>query len=457
MLEPHDKRHGKRLPRSSGQAAKWNGLGSLSLSRLPLFYGWIIVAVTFVAMGIGVNARTAFSLLYPPILDEFGWDRGVTAGAFSFGFVVSGILSPLLGRMMDRFGPRAVMELGTGLMAAGFLLAPLTSQPWHLYLTIGVLVGGGSVCLGYSGQSLYLPNWFVRSRGLAIGLAFSGVGLGSVTLLPWVQSMIIGAGWRDACVALGLLILIVLAPINLLLRKRPEDLGLRPDGDAAPSSSAAVGRSNVVDPYWAAIDWTIRRAVRTARFWWLALGYFCALYAWYAVQVHQTKYLQEIGFSANRSAWALGLVSLIGVTGQISLGHLSDRIGREWAWVISNLGFVICFLALIVLAHDQSVVWLYLMVAAQGGLGYGLTSVMGAMVAEIFQGRHFGGIFGTVMLAAMAGGAAGPWLTGVLHDELGNYTVAFWLGAAMSVVSGLAIWRASPRKVRAVAGRVPAA
>jgi MFS family permease len=422
--------------------------------RPRIFYGWIVVAVTFVSMGIGVNARTAFSLLFPPILDEFHWDRGVTAGAFSFGFIVSGIMSPTIGRMMDRFGPRAVMEMGTLLMGVGFLLAPFTTQPWHLYLTIGVLVGGGSVCLGYSGQSLFLPNWFVRTRGLAIGLAFSGVGLGSVTLLPWVQSLIVGTGWRDACWALGLLILCVLVPINLLLRKRPEDMGLRPDGDAAPLPSAPSHPSNIVDPSWAAVDWTVRRAVRTARFWWLALGYFCALYAWYAVQVHQTKYLQEIGFSANRSAWALGLVSLIGVVGQISLGHLSDRIGREWIWVISNLGFVICFLALIVLGHDQSIVWLYLMVAAQGGLGYGLTSVMGAMVLEIFQGRHFGGIFGTVMLAAMAGGAAGPWLTGVLHDALGDYNLAFWIGAGVSVVSAVAIWQASPRKIRAVAGKI---
>ena len=421
---------------------------------MRLFYGWIVVAVTFVSMGIGVNARTAFSLLFPPVLEEFHWDRGVTAGAFSFGFVVSGILSPLIGRMMDRYGPRAVMELGTVLMASGFLLAPFTSQPWHLYLTIGVLVGGGSVCLGYSGQSLFLPNWFVRKRGLAIGIAFSGVGLGSVTLLPWVQSMILGAGWRAACWSLGLLILVVLAPINLLLRKRPEDMGLRPDGDAEPNAAAPPPPSNIRDPLWAATEWTLARAVRTARFQWLALGYFAALYAWYAVQVHQTKYLQEIGFSANRAAWALGFVSLFGVVGQIALGHLSDRIGREWIWAISNLGFVLCYLALLVLRHDPSVVWLYLMVAAQGGLGYGLTSVMGAMVAEIFQGKHFGAIFGTIMLAALAGGAAGPWLTGVLHDAQGDYTVAFWLGVAFSVVSALAIWRASPGKIRAVAGKI---
>src|ERR1700733_16121336 len=217
------------------------------MRRLPFFYGWVIIAVTFVTMAIGVNARTAFSLFFPPIVDEFGWERGVTAGAFSFGFLVSAAMSPLIGRMMDRFGPRAVMELGVALMAAGLLLAPLTTQPWHLYLTIGVLVGAGSICLGYTGQSLYLPNWFHRSRGLAIGFAFAGVGVGSVTLLPWVQFLIDGSGWRAACTAIGLLVLIVLVPVNLLLRKRPEDLGLLPDGDAAPSASAEKPRSNVVD------------------------------------------------------------------------------------------------------------------------------------------------------------------------------------------------------------------
>src|SRR3981189_2758502 len=103
------------------------------LMRLPFFYGWMIVAVTFVTMAIGVNARSAFSLLFPPIISEFGWERGVTAGAFSFGFVASGVASPLIGRLMDRAGPRAVMELGVILMGGGMLLAPLTTAPWHLY------------------------------------------------------------------------------------------------------------------------------------------------------------------------------------------------------------------------------------------------------------------------------------------------------------------------------------
>jgi len=413
------------------------------------------VAVAFVTMAVGVNARTAFSLLFPPILDELGWERGVTAGAFSFGFLVSAALSPLVGRLMDRRGPRVVIEMGVVVMATGLMLAPLVSRPWHLYATLGVLVGGGGNCLGYTGQSLYLPNWFVRRRGFAMSLAFSGVGVGSIVLLPWLQTLISRAGWRTACWALGLLVLGLLAPLNLLLKQRPAELGLEPDGDSSQRGASAAGRTaaNVVDAAWVAVDWTLARALRTARFWWIAVGYFLGLFAWYAVQVHQTKYLVEIGFSPTHAAWALGLVSLVAVPGQIALGHLSDRVGREWVWTVGSLGFVFCLLALLALRHTPTPALLYLMVIAQGMLGYSLTSVIGAIPVEIFEGRHYGAIFGTLMVAAITGGAAGPWLTGALYDITGSYTPAFWIAIGGSTLSALAIWLAAPRKVRAVAGR----
>ncbi len=148
------------------------------------------------------------------------------------------------------------------------------------------------------------------------------------------------------------------------------------------------------------------------------------------------------------------MVSLIGIPGQIALGHMSDRIGREWIWTISCFGFGICFALLIALQYKPSLVLVYLMVAAQGFLGYGFTSIMGAVVAEIFQGKHFGTIFGTVMFAALSGGAAGPWVTGLLHDVFGDYTLGFAIGIAMSALSAIAIWLAAPRKVRAVAGQM---
>ena len=170
--------------------------------------------------------------------------------------------------------------------------------------------------------------------------------------------------------------------------------------------------------------------MRTGRFWWIAAGYFGALFSWYAVQVHQTKYLIEVGFAPSEAAWALGLVSLVAVPGQIALGHLSDRIGREWVWTIGNFGFVVCCLALIGLRSAPTPRLLYAMIIAQGTLGYSLTSVMGAIPAEIFEGRHYGSIFGTVMLAAILGGAAGPWIAGVMYDATGSYSAAWWTAMA---------------------------
>jgi MFS family permease len=406
-----------------------------------------------VTMAIGVNARTAFSLFFPSILDEFGWDRGVTAGAFSFGFLVSALVTPCVGWLTDRRGPRLVIETGVVLMGSGLLLATMINEPWQLYLTLGALVGGGVNLLAYTGQSLYLTNWFVRRRGLALSIAFSGVGVGSITILPWLQALIANSGWRAACWSMGLLVIVVLAPLNLLLKRRPTDLGLEPDGIV--SDVGTVFRTeNVVDTAWASVDWTLGRALRTFRFWWLAAGYFGALFTWYAVQVHQTKYLTEVGFDPSGAAWALGLVGLVAVPGQIGLGHLSDRIGREWVWTIGNGGFVLSCLALIALPAFPTAPLLWTMVVTQGSLGYSLTSVMGAIPAEIFEGRHYGSIFGSVMLAAILGGAAGPWTAGMLHDVTGGYSSAFWISIGCSAFSAVAIWFAAPGKVRAVAAPV---
>ncbi len=408
-------------------------------------------------MGIGVNTRTAFSLLFPPILAEFGWERGVTAAAFSLGFIASALYAPFIGLFMDRFGPRLVIPLGVCLVSAGMALATLVQRPWHLYLTLGVLVVGGSVLLSYIGHSLFLPNWFVRRRGLAIGIAFSGVGVGSIVLFPWLQGLISRLGWRQACWTLAVLLLVTLVPLNVVFqRRRPEDIGLAPDGDRSLSAAeqGKASAANVVDQDWVATDWTLGRAMRTARFWWVALAFFCSLFAWYAVQVHQTKYLIEIGFAAETAAYALGWVGLTGIVGQIALGHLSDRVGREWAWTLSSIGYVACYGLLLIMQRYPWSLFMYLMVAMQGLLGYGLASVFGAIPAELFQGKQYGTIFGTLSLASTAGAACGPWVAGVLYDRTGTYALAFWLAIGLSMLSIVAIWYAAPRKVRVVAGQV---
>ncbi len=424
-------------------------------SRLPFYYGWLIIAVAFVTMGIAVTARTAFSLLLPPLIGEFGWDTGLAAGAFSFGFLVSALLGPIAGRVLDRHGPRVVIEAGVVVLGLGLLAAPLIEKPWHLYATLGVLVGGGANLMTYTVHSQFLPNWFLRRRAFAISIAFSGVGVGAIVLLPWLQAIIGTQGWRASCWTMGLLVLCILGPLNLLVRRGPAELGLNPDGDAGPAAAAAKrAASTVVDAQWAETDWTLGRAMRTARYWWLVLGFLCALAAWYAVQVHQTRFLVDVGFSPALAAWALGIVSAAGIPGQIAFGALSDRIGREWVWSFGCAGFVICYAALIALEQGPSRPLLYLMVGAQGFLGYAMTSVMGPMVAEIFEGPHFGSIFGSMTVALIGGGAAGPWIAGLIHDATGTYRPAFVLMIGASLLSAAAIWIAGPRKVRVVPGRL---
>jgi len=159
----------------------------------------------------------------------------------------------------------------------------------------------------------------------------------------------------------------------------------------------------------------------------VAIGFAAGLFAWYAVQVQQTKYLMEIGFA----------------------------LGREWMWTLSCAGFMATYALLLVMREQPTPALLYLMVAAQGVLGYGLASVFGAIPAELFQGKHYGTIFGTLSLASIVGGAIGPWVAGALHDRTGSYVLAFGIAIAVSAVSAGALWLAAPRKVRAVAGRVP--
>ena len=437
-------------PRPAGAALGW-------LTRLPFFYGWIVVAVSFVTLAFGVNARTAFSLLFPPLLADFGWERGVTAAAFSIGFLATTLYAPFSGLLMDRFGPRLVLSLGVVLVSLGMAMAPYIGEPWHLYLTLGVLVVGGSFFVSYVGHSLFLPNWFVRRRGLAIGIAFSGGGIGSIVLLPLLQQLIDGIGWRAACWLMAIVLAVVLIPLIVVFQRRhPRDLGLEPDGRAAPADNEPVDKipDNVVDAAWASIEWTLARALRTTRFWWLFGAYFCGLYAWYAVQVHQTKYLVETGFSPSEAAVALGMVGLTGIIGQIGLGHFSDRIGREWAWTAACMGYVVCYAALLLLPQYPTLFTYSLIIGSQGMLGYGLTSVLGAIPAELFEGKRFSTIFGTLSISAGLGAALSPWLTGVIYDHFGSYTLAWWLALFLSALSILCIWFAAPRKVRAVAGRV---
>ena len=432
-------------------------------ARLPFYYGWLVVAVAFVTIAIGANSRTAFSLLFPPILDETGWSRGLTAGIFSFGFLASIPLAAGIGWLIDRLGPGFVMPLGAWTVAVGLILATFATTPWHLYLSMGGLAVGASISLAFIGHGAFIPNWFARRRGLAMGVAASGVGFGALALFPWMQWILDHYGWREACWLLALFLLAIVLPVNLLLpRRHPSELDLQPDGEETPAGAGTPSGNqggnqggnrdgtgtDAAGTSRAPVDWTLAGAIRTARYWYLWFGMFFALFAWYCIQVHQTRFLLDVGFSPTTAAWALTLVSVTGIGGLIGLGHLSDRIGREWGWTAACGGYVVCYALLLVLEHVPNAVLMYVMVAAQGLLGYGIAALFGSVSADLFQGPRFGTIFGTLSLGAGLGAAAGPWAAGIVFDLGGSYAPAFVIALVFSFASAACIWLAAPRNVR---------
>ena len=425
-----------------------------------LFYGWIVIAVAFVTMGVAISARTGLSILYPELLAEFGWSSGAAAGAIGAGFAFSTALLPLVGKMMEAWGPRATLPLGAALVAIGYAWLTQVETLFGLYLAVSVFAVTGSMATSYIAHSMFLPNWFVRRRGLAVGLAFSGVGAAGITLLPLMAWGVAEYGWRSAALAGAALIAAVIIPLNAIFQRgSPAEMGLRPDGDPPEGAQAAAGPPRpspedlIVDHAWAGTDWTLARAMRTGRFWFLSGGFFLGLFIWYALQMHQTRFLLEEGLGADIAALALGLTAFCGIFGQIGIGALSDRIGREPCWWIAGTGFALasaCFL----LFDMTGAAWLvWAAVGAQGLMGYGLAAIFGAVAAEIFGGPRFASIFAAISIVGNFGGGAGSWAMGAIFDHFGDYRVGFAICIAASIASAICIQAAAPGKVRRTAGR----
>ena len=243
----------------------------MKTQRGGIYYGWVVVAVAFVTMAVAVNARTGYSLLLPQISSEFGWATATTSGPFSLGFMASTAFVPVLGILMDRHGPRIAIPAGALLVAAGYGSAVVIASPVGLYMALGLLAVMGSMAMSYIGHSMFLPNWFVRRRGLAVGIAFSGVGVGAVTLLPLMQWTIDTHGWRAACLGIAVVTLVVIVPLNFLFqRMRPQEMGLKPDGDGPRRASPGKPKGETQGAPWVpAPVWTLARAMKVPAFWWI--------------------------------------------------------------------------------------------------------------------------------------------------------------------------------------------
>jgi MFS family permease len=424
-------------------------------ARQKLYYGWIIVTVSFVTMAIVSPAWFGFSLFYPPILAEFGWSRASTAGAYSLNLIISSAVSPMVGYLIDRYGPRVVMPTGALIFAAGFVGSGRINALWQFYLWFGVVAALGFCAVQVVPNAGLVTNWFGRNRATAMGIMMSGMGLGRLAMFPLIQYSISRFGWRASYSIIAGILVFVVAPLILIFqRQRPADKGLQDHPEVASGRPATPGLSKrkvvVIDQEWASTDWTLRSAGRTYRFWSLAL--LIAVYSGglFVIVVQVVAYLKSAGVDPLVAASFIGLQGLLSSAGSFFGGALSDRIGREKTMTLSIAIFILGIIALglVESIHSTSLLYGY---AALFGVGFGMAfpTVM-ASTADLFQGKHYGSIFGAINFIGGIGQAVGAWLGGYLYDTTHSYRVLFSATIGAVALSTVFIWTARPGKVRVV-------
>src|SRR5713226_9930814 len=327
---------------------------------------WIVVGTVWLTLAIASGLYFSFPIFFVALLEEFGWSRGATAAAFSISSVVQGMLSPVVGILVDRLGPRRC------LLGGACVLSSRIDSLASLYLVTGVLGASGLCAVSWIPSGALIARWFTERRGSMLGLAFSGMGAGVLAIGPLAQWLIIGYGWRAAYLVLGLGTLVVLVPLIWLgVREAPMV--------AAPSRGAVwgptAGRSNA--------GGEVGDALRTRAFWALFFAYLCTPLAVFSVVTHQVAFAVDHGFPRLFVASIFGLTGLLSVVGRIGFGIAADRIGRATSATISygcTAVGTLCLLGLEVWPHAAAL-YAY---ALFFGLGFGARGpIITAMASQL--------------------------------------------------------------------------
>ncbi|HEY7493754.1 MAG TPA: MFS transporter [Candidatus Tectomicrobia bacterium] len=407
-----------------------------------VFYGWVIVLVSFLTLLLVMGTRFSFGVFYTSMLEEMGWSRAATAGIFSVSMLVYAVVALGVGAAFDWLGPRRMFPLAALLLGAGFFLCSRMTTLWEFYLYYGVIVGTGFTALGFIPHVSLTARWFVRRRGLATSLALAGTGVGSLLFAPCSEYLIVRYGWQHSYLIYAVLIPGVAIPLILIFhRNSPEDMGLQPDGiPRLPTAEAPVGRladATGATPYMAAL--------KTRAFWVLSGIIFTVAFNHMMLIVHQNQYLVDSGFSQAFAAWMLGLSGILRSGGSIIWGYLSDRTTRETSFTISTL-FGVVALACLLSVQASPAAWRVVLFVLLMGLGYGGTSIIYATsAADIFQGRHFGKILGVMEIGFGLGASLGSYTAGFIFDHFQTYRPSFYMVMGLMLASIAGIWIAAPR------------
>jgi MFS family permease len=418
------------------------------------FYGWAIVGVAMcTSFGQVAVFNTVLGIFQQPLEDEFGWSRGELAGAITAGSIVGGILSPVFGGIIDRYGARWVVTGPAVLLTFGFFALAQVSELWHFYVLIAV--GRGLVISAIAaGSVVAVSNWFVRRRALAVAVGTLGQRAGT-TLLPLLAAAVIAArGWPDAWRVLGVIFALVsIAPPLLLLRRRPEDMGLRPDGD--PPIERSETTPGDTPPAEVEHDWTLRLAVRTRAYWLVGAAFSLVVFSNGALNYHQIPHLtDQDGISLTDAALVIAVASIFGAVGGLTAGAIATRWRPRWTLA----GALSMQAAGVMILMNTTTVPVALVYAGWYGTAFGATvTLMQVIYADYFGRRQLGLIRGSFQPVAFGFNAAGPLVMGIWFDRAGSYTGPFSLGAACFIVAAVALALAAyPELPVNVATEVPA-
>ncbi|MFC1798887.1 MFS transporter [Thermodesulfobacteriota bacterium] len=414
------------------------------------YYGWVIVAIGLLSMVFWMGIRSGFSVFYVALLDEFQWSRGSSAGVQSVSMIVYTICAPVVGSLIDRFGPRKVIAAGVLVLSCGLILSALIQNLAQFFLFYGVIMGVGITSIGIVSYSSIIAHWFEKKRGLASGIAVSGMGLGTFLMVPLAQQLISSWGWRATFLVFGALVLVILLPLNgIFLRHKPEEMGEYPDGADYPVFPECEENKNGGNKCSPEAEWTLRKALRTVQFW--ALIAFSALVVGgvFVVLVHSVRFLVDQGLSKMTAAMMFAMVGIVSSIFRIFWGWLSDRIGREITFTLGAICGCLGYASLLLMAVTGKQFFVYTFFVFFGMGWGGSAPLLMAVSADLFKGRIFGLIYGIVEGSVGLAGAFGAWIAGFIFDQTGSYQWAFVLAIAATLLSIVFVWIAAPRHAQA--------
>jgi len=407
---------------------------SLRSSR-GVFFGWWIVAgsavVQMLQAGLMMQAYGAYVAV---LRDAFGWSATQLALGYSLQPMQNGLLGPVQGWMIERWGPKRIMRIGAVLFGGGFIAFSRVQTLPQFYAAFITMAIGASLA-GFMTIMTTLVQWFERRRASAMSISQTGMSVGGM-LVPLVAWSLIAFGWRQTAFVSGIIVLVVMLPLTSLMRSDPESYGLLPDGaspEAAAHASDAGGDAASVGD--GRVDFTLKQALHTRAFWFISFGHAMALLVVSAVMVHLILHLQEkLDFSLSKASLVVTALTLVTAIGQLTGGYLGDRFEKRIIAALAMFGHSIGLLAL---AWGVSLAWVTIFIFAHG-TAWGMRGpLMQAMRADYFGRRNFGTIMGFSSMIIMWGMISGPLIAGVMADRFGNYQYGFTVLAALAALGSI--------------------